>query len=98
MTLITVAVSAIDNIDSDPSVVLASITMNEGDETYPYRPLIGIGHTFDDIVVDNSGNIFLRAERSGKGDGRVYTLTYAATDAAGNTATATATVTVAHNQ
>ena len=36
----------------------------------------------------------LRAERLGKGDGRVYTITIECTDAAGNVATSTVTVKV----
>ena len=40
----------------------------------------------------------LRAERSGTGPGRVYTLTYRSADAAGNTSTCEATVTVPHDQ
>ncbi|MED4225610.1 hypothetical protein [Neobacillus cucumis] len=39
----------------------------------------------------------LRAERSGKGDGRIYTITYTVTDKAGNSTTRTATVTVLHD-
>ena len=42
------------------------------------------------------GRIFLRAERSGTGDGRVYTITYEAVDASGNTSEAAATVTGSH--
>ena len=41
--------------------------------------------------------ISLRAERSGSGPGRTYTLTYRATDLAGNVATAIATVIVPHD-
>jgi len=40
----------------------------------------------------------LRAERSGSGNGRAYTLTYRALDRAGNAATCTATVTVPRDQ
>jgi len=40
----------------------------------------------------------LRAQRMGSGDGRTYTLTYTATDRAGNTASCTTTVTVPHDQ
>ena len=39
----------------------------------------------------------LRAERSGKGSGRVYTVTYTATDASANGASASATVIVPHD-
>ena len=38
----------------------------------------------------------LRSERSGKGSGRVYTITYSATDASGHTTVRQATVTVPH--
>ena len=40
----------------------------------------------------------LRAERSGKGNGRIYTVTYRATDASNNTTTKTATVIVPKSQ
>jgi pectinesterase len=39
----------------------------------------------------------LRAERGGSGAGRVYTVTYRATDAAGNSGQAAAIVTVPHD-
>ena len=41
-------------------------------------------------------NLLLRAERSGTGNGRVYTITYRAIDGSGNAVTSQATVTVAH--
>jgi hypothetical protein len=100
MVPIAVAWSVTDNLDPNPAVVLKSITMNEEDETNAYDPAfdttIGDGHTLDDIQVDAAGNIFLRAERTGTGTGRTYTLLYEATDAMGNTATATVMVTVPH--
>jgi endo-1,4-beta-xylanase len=40
----------------------------------------------------------LRAERSGRGTGRVYTVTYEAKDATGNTSTGQARVTVPKSQ
>jgi len=40
----------------------------------------------------------LRAERSGLGTYRVYTITVACTDASGNTSTGTVTVKVPHDQ
>jgi hypothetical protein len=102
MVLITPTITVTDNCDSEPALVLASITMNEGEETDTYDPnydsTVGDGHTTDDIQVDESGNIYLRAERSGTGNGRIYTITYSATDASGNTSSASAAVSVPHNQ
>jgi hypothetical protein len=102
MVLITPNIVVSDNCDPYPEIRLTLITMNEGDETNTYDPAYdsweGDGHTFDDIQIDENGNIYLRAERSGRGEGRVYQITYTATDDAGNTSTASATVTVPHNQ
>jgi hypothetical protein len=102
MVLVTPTITASDNCDPDPTVLLTSITMNEGDETNTYDPnydsTTGDGNTNDDIQIDESGNICLRAERSGTGDGRIYTITYTATDATGNSVNANATVAVPHDQ
>jgi len=68
------------------------VTSNEPDNG------LGDGDMPNDIVINKDGTISLRAERSGKGTGRIYTITYRATDAAGNTGTAAATVTVPHNR
>lgn len=57
---------------------------------------LGDGDMAPDIVIAG-GLVRLRAERSGTGAGRVYTLTATARDAAGNTATATATCRVPHD-
>lgn len=43
------------------------------------------------------GRVLLRAERMATGEGRVYTLTYRATDAFGYFSTTTGTVPVPHN-
>ena len=50
--------------------------------------------TFDPV----NDELQLRAERSGSGDGRLYTITVTAVDGAGNSASSTATVTVPHDQ
>jgi hypothetical protein len=49
-------------------------------------------------VVWQDGHLSLRAERSGGGGDRVYTITCAATDAAGNASAASAQVVVPHDQ
>jgi hypothetical protein len=92
MVLITPTWTVSDICDASPEVSLVSITMNEDDEA------IGDGHTTDDIQVDDNGLIYLRAERSGAGSGRIYTITYQAVDDSGNAAVASATVTVPHDQ
>ena len=58
----------------------------------------GDGNTVNDIVVVNDFEFKLRAERSGGGAGRIYTITYLATDSCGNSATASTTVGVPHSK
>ena len=60
--------------------------------------------TEEDCVVTSVDNaagmvlVQLRAERSGTGDGRVYTITITASDASGNQSTATVDVRVPHDR
>jgi hypothetical protein len=84
-------VTAQDVCDPSPAITFVSITSNEPDNG------IGDGNTVNDIVIVNNCTFEFRAERSGNGVGRVYTVTYQATDASGNSAQASATITVAHN-
>ncbi|UCF19958.1 MAG: hypothetical protein JSU87_00670 [Gemmatimonadota bacterium] len=62
----------------------------------------GDGNTEPDYEVVNNGDgsfeVWLRAERSGNGPGRVYTITATATDCSGNTVTADGSVKVPHDQ
>ena len=81
-----------DTVDTSPSVVLVSVTSNEADNGK------GDGNTVNDIVILGDTMFKLRAERSGTGQGRVYTITYRATDASGNSAEASVTITVPHNK
>jgi hypothetical protein len=56
---------------------------------------------FEVIEVDSVNGFIrlnLRAERSGKGDGRVYTITVTATDTSGNETMAETFVEVPHNR
>lgn len=92
MIEITPTIQVRDDQDPDPKVDLVSITSNEGDNVR------GDGNTSQDIYVDGDGRIFLRAERAGTGSARIYTLTWLARDASGNTSTASATVTVPHDR
>jgi hypothetical protein len=85
-----------DTCDSGPMVSLIAITSNEpddglGDGDFPYD--------IQDASFGTDDRSFsLRAERSGTGTGRIYTVTYGATDSSGNTANTSATVTVQHDR
>lgn len=89
---VTVKVGVEDDHDPQPVVTLVSVQSNEADNG------LGDGDTSHDVqgadVGTDDRDLLLRAERSGSGVGRVYTLTYQARDAAGNVATETVTVEV----
>lgn len=85
----TIAVT--DTCDANPSVNSVYATSNEPDDA------TGDGKSVNDIVIED-GQISLRAERDGAGDGRVYTLIYTAIDGTGNSASASATVSVPHSK
>lgn len=75
--------------------VSCSITSVSSDEPVNGR---GDGNTAPDWQITGSLQAQLRAERSGTGDGRVYTLNVRCTDAAGHSATSSTVVTVPHDQ
>ena len=81
-----------DAVDTSPTLTLVSVTSNEPDNVK------GDGNTTNDIEILSDTMFRLRAERSGKGQGRIYTITYGAEDASGNYAEASITITVPHNQ
>ncbi len=87
---ITATITAKDNYDPQPDIKLEAITANEVLDQ-------------DDIKGAQAGadirQFQLKAEREGKNiTGRIYTVTYSATDASGNKSIASATVTVPHDQ
>ena len=91
---ITATVVATDTCDAKPVVRLVSITSNQPDNG------TGDGDAPNDIQGAAFGTddrqFQLRNERSGTLQNRVYTITYSATDASGNTTVRQATVTVPH--
>jgi hypothetical protein len=93
-----VHVTVTPNVDEcgSSTVILESVTSNEPDNGQ------GDGNTSGDIQGVEEGTadfgFDLRAERSGGGSGRVYTITYSVVDAGGLTTTATTHVVVPHDQ
>jgi hypothetical protein len=96
LVAIQTAIKLTDNLSGGLGFTLLQATSNEPDNG------LGDGDTANDIqgftigTPDASGQ--LRAERSGGGVGRIYSLLYEGTDRAGNTAACTTLVTVPHNQ
>jgi uncharacterized repeat protein (TIGR01451 family) len=90
MVDVTVNYSATDNCSSVTSVL--RVTSNE-----PVNG-VGDGDTAPDWEVRDAHHVRLRAERSGRGTGRVYTITITATDSAGNSSSKQVSVRVPHGQ
>jgi hypothetical protein len=91
---VTVSVALGDALDPNPRVTLESIACAEppGQACSSSPNVEGASYGTDDREFQ------LQASRLGSSSGRVYTITYLASDAAGNTRRATATVTVPHDQ
>ena len=91
---VTVNYTASDNCTPAGSIVcqIFSVSSNE-----PVNGP-GDGNTAPDWEIINKNLVKLRAERSGTGTGRIYTITIRCTDASGNHTFKTVTVSVPHNQ
>jgi len=87
---VTAAITVTDDYDPEPEIKLESITANE---------TLADGDIQDAQLGTDDRSFSLAAKRAGTNQaGRIYTVTYSATDASGNKATASATVTVPHDQ
>jgi hypothetical protein len=92
MRPVKVAVSVSDTCDQALTCEIASVSSNEPEYG------IGDGDTAPDWQITGTLTANLRAERSGNGSGRVYSITVACTDASGNSSAKIATVIVPHDQ
>jgi len=88
LAAVTVNVVASDDTDPAPVARIVRVTSSEPDNG------LGDGDAPGDIVITGPLTVQLRAERSGKGPGRTYTITVRVTDASGNSSSATTTVVV----
>ena len=87
---ITAYITVKDDYDTEPEIKLESITANETLATDDIR---------DALLGTNDRSFSLVSKRAGTNQaGRIYTVTYSATDGSGNKTTASATVTVPHDQ
>lgn len=93
MRPVIITVYATDMCDATPVCRIVSVTSDESDDGS------GDGKTEPDWEI-TAGDLSadLRAERSGEGDGRVYTLTVECTDASENTSSGTVEVAVPLDQ
>lgn len=94
LVTIEATVTVTDECDPNPTFVLTSIVSNEPDNG------LGDGDTASDIqgaAYGTADTTFeLRAERAGPAPGRIYTITWTASDSSGNTSQTQAQVTVPH--
>ncbi len=93
MIAVTVPYAVTDNCDGPAAISCAlAVASNEPvDGT-------GDGDTEPDWEIQDAHHVRLRAERSGGGTGRIYTITATCTDSKGNASSRSVPVTVAHNQ
>jgi hypothetical protein len=88
LVLVTVTVTVSD--DQDPAITLAAITCTDACDVAQ--------DIAEATLKTDDRSLQFRARRSGAGAGRIYTITYVAKDASGNSTTARTTVTVPHDQ
>ena len=92
MVLVTLAVSKSDNCDPNPLCRVTLVSSNEPENG------LGDGDTAPDWKITGNLTVNLRAERSGTGNGRIYTITINCTDGVGNSSSQSVMVTVPHDQ
>ena len=75
--MVAVSITGVSDPDNNATITITGVTQDE-----PTSGL-GDGDTPIDAVIDG-GTVLLRAERSGKGDGRVYRISFTASDLEGS--------------
>lgn len=90
--LVPVGITGVSDPDNDPvTITVTSVTQDEATNG------LGDGDASPDAVIQGN-RVLLRAERGGGGNGRVYEVTFSATDASGGSCTGSVTVCVPHDR
>ena len=92
MVPVSVNVSTSDNCGGPATCQIVWVNSNEPENG------IGDGNTAPDWIITGDLTLKLRAERSGTGDGRIYTITVSCADSSGNSTWGDVTVSVPHDQ
>jgi hypothetical protein len=90
---VQIHITGITDADDDP----VSVTVNRITQDEPLAHTCG-GAGCPDAILSASGEIQLRAERNGNGNGRVYTIEYTANDGRGGTCDGSVRVCVPHDR
>jgi hypothetical protein len=94
LVAVRVTGTAVDNVTPSNNIVMRIISITS---TEPLNAK-GDGNSDYDYEITGLMTVNLRAERSGTGDGRIYTITIRATDAAGNSSLSSVNLGVVHDQ
>ncbi|MDA0814770.1 MAG: Ig-like domain-containing protein, partial [Verrucomicrobia bacterium] len=76
--MVAVGITGVSDPDNNPTITITGVTQDE-----PTNGL-GDGDTAIDAVINTDGTVLLRSERSGDGDGRVYRVSFTASDSEGS--------------
>jgi len=89
--LVSVGITGVSDPQDNATITINSVTQDEVTNG------LGDGDAAIDAIINGDGTVLLRAERSGKGDGRVYHVHFTASDIEGS-ASGVVNVCVQHNK
>jgi hypothetical protein len=89
--LVSVGITGVSDSDNNTTITITGVTQDEPTNG------TGDGDTAIDAFINANGTVFLRAERSGNGNGRVYHIHFKASDLEGS-ASGVVKVTVPHSK